>query len=52
MNILTNETKISSIQTGKDEIKTRPTIQELFADYEGDYQPEDFDWGEPVGDEI
>ncbi|MCL2377975.1 MAG: AbrB/MazE/SpoVT family DNA-binding domain-containing protein [Defluviitaleaceae bacterium] len=30
----------------------RKTIQELFADYDGDYTPEDIDWGPPAGDEI
>jgi len=32
--------------------KKRKTIQELFANYEGDYKPEDIDWGKPVGGEI
>jgi antitoxin MazE len=30
----------------------RPKIQELFEGYNGDYQPEEIDWGEPVGGEI
>jgi len=30
----------------------RKTIIELFAGYEGDYIPEEIDWGEPVGGEI
>ncbi len=30
----------------------RKTIQELFASYSGDYQPEEMDWGAPVGGEI
>jgi len=30
----------------------RKTIQELFAGYEGDYTPEEIDWGKPVGNEI
>jgi len=30
----------------------RKTIQELFAEYDGDYTPEEFDWGKPVGGEI
>ena len=30
----------------------RKSIQELFAGYEGDYAPEEIDWGEPVGGEI
>lgn len=32
--------------------RTRKTIKELFADYKGNYKPEDIDWGEPVGNEI
>jgi len=30
----------------------RKSIQELFADYDGDYTPEVIDWGKPVGGEI
>jgi len=30
----------------------RKTIQELFADYNGDYTPEEIDWGSPVGGEV
>lgn len=30
----------------------RKNIKELFADFEGDYVPEDIDWGKPVGEEI
>lgn len=32
--------------------KKRKTIQELFAGYEGDYTPDEIDWGESVGGEI
>ena len=32
--------------------KKRKTIQELFANYEGDYKQEEIDWGVPVGKEI
>jgi antitoxin MazE len=34
--------------------KTRPrkTIEELFAKYEGTYEPEEMSWGIPMGDEI
>jgi antitoxin MazE len=32
--------------------KKRKTIQELFADYDGDYVPQEIDWGKPVGDEV
>lgn len=28
------------------------TIQELFADYDGEYVPVQIDWGEPAGKEI
>ena len=43
---------------GDGEITLRPvkakrrSIQELFADYQGDYQPSEIDWGEPEGDEV
>lgn len=30
----------------------RPTIEELFEGYNGDYKMEEYDWGEPKGDEI
>lgn len=30
----------------------RKTIDELFANYNGTYQSEEIDWGEPVGREI
>ena len=30
----------------------RKNIIELFADYSGDYKPTEFDWGEPVGEEV
>ncbi len=29
----------------------RVTIDDLFAGYEGDYRPQEADWGEPVGRE-
>jgi antitoxin MazE len=29
-----------------------PTIQELFADFNGDYEAVEIDWGEPVGEEV
>ena len=43
---------------GDGEITLRPvkakrrSIQELFADYQGDYQPSEIDWGEPEGNEV
>ena len=30
----------------------RKNIKELFADYEGEYQPSEIDWGKPEGEEI
>ena len=30
----------------------RKSIQELFAGYEGGYEPQEIDWGEPAGGEI
>lgn len=32
--------------------KKRKNIKELFADFEGEYEGIDIDWGSPVGDEI
>ncbi len=28
------------------------TIKELFADYDGEYNPQEFDWGEQAGKEV
>ena len=30
----------------------RKNIKDLFADFEGEYNPVEIDWGEPEGDEI
>ena len=30
---------------------SRKTIKELFADYDGEYTPQEIDWGEKVGNE-
>lgn len=30
----------------------RKTIQELFDGFEGEYTPEEVDWGEPAGKEV
>ena len=29
-----------------------PTIEELFSGFEGEYEPIDINWGEPVGEEV
>jgi len=31
---------------------TRKTIDEMFENYDGDYEPVQIDWGTPVGNEI
>lgn len=31
---------------------SRKTIKELFEGYDGNYEPTQIDWGEPVGNEI
>jgi len=36
----------------KSTARKRKTIQELFAEFDSDYTPEEVDWGEPVGREI
>ena len=34
-------------------VHRRKSIEELFADYDGDFfQTEEIDWGEPHGDEV
>ena len=34
-------------------VRTRQSIQELFADYEGEvFQTEEIDWGKPQGNEV
>ena len=35
-----------------DNPRTYRTIQERFADFEGEYEPIVIDWGKPVGNEI
>jgi transposase len=32
--------------------KPHKSIEELFADFKGEYEPVDIDWGKPVGKEI
>lgn len=32
--------------------KKRESLEELFKDYHGNYQPTEYDWGDPVGEEI
>lgn len=32
--------------------KPRKNIKELFAGYEGEYKPTEYDFGEPVGEEV
>ncbi len=32
--------------------KERKNIKELFANFDGEYTPQNVDWGEPVGDEV
>ena len=34
------------------EIKTSKSIEELFKDYNGNYETSEIDWGEPKGNEI
>ena len=50
-----NEEIIITVEDGKliiEKIENRKNIKELFQDYEGEYKPEEIDWGSPVGDEI
>lgn len=34
------------------EKKSSYTLKDLFKDYNGDYQCKEFDWGEPMGNEL
>lgn len=36
----------------KAKTQNRKNIKELFKDYNGEYKPEEIDWGEPEGEEI
>ena len=49
-----NEVVEMSAQGGNLIIKPhkRKTIEELFANYDGTYEKESIDWGDPVGKEI
>lgn len=40
------------IKKSKKEPKKYQSIQELFAEYNGEYQPIEMNWGEPQGEEI
>lgn len=33
-------------------IESQKTIKELFDDFQGDYEPVEIDWGNPMGNEI
>lgn len=50
-----NEQLVISTDKGRiiiEKAEPRKTIEELFADFDGEYVPIDIDWGEPVGKEI
>lgn len=50
-----NEQIIILVDDGKlviEKAKERKNIKELFADFKGEYEPVEMDWGEPTGDEI
>ena len=51
-----NEKILMVVEDGKVVLKKaeeeRNNINELFKNYNGNYDPIDVDWGEPVGDEI
>lgn len=54
----TNQTIDISTNINNNEIIIRPTnnsnqyLERLFADFDGDYNPEEFDWGKAVGNEV
>ncbi|MBP3503153.1 MAG: AbrB/MazE/SpoVT family DNA-binding domain-containing protein [Clostridia bacterium] len=50
-----NEQIIILVDNGKlviEKAKERKNIKELFADFKGEYEPVEIDWGESIGDEI
>lgn len=50
-----NEQIVITADNGKliiEKAENRKNIKELFADYKGEYEQVDIDWGNPVGDEI
>ena len=42
----------STVAEQKVEKEKRKTIKELFANYDGNYEKQEIDWGEPQGKEI
>ena len=49
---ITITAKNNSIIIEQAKPKKRPTIDQLFENYNGDYQPEEIDWGEAQGSEV
>lgn len=50
-----NEQIAVNVEDGKliiEKVEVRKNIKELFAGFDGKYEPVDMDWGEAVGDEI
>lgn len=52
-----NEKLLVTVENGrviieKDNQSVKKNISELFADYDGVYETEEIDWGEPEGNEI
>ena len=50
LEIIVDEGNIK-IRTAENKRK-RKSIEELFANYEGEYKAQEIDWGEPKGEEI
>lgn len=46
------EEDVNCLKIRKVKNEKRKTIKELFANYDGDYEKQEIDWGEPVGKEI
>ena len=49
---ITITAKNNSIIIEQAKPKKRPTIDQLFENYNGNYQPEEIDWGEAQGSEV
>ena len=49
---ITITAKNNSIIIEQAKPQKRPTIDQLFENYNGDYQPEEIDWGEAQGSEV
>lgn len=50
--LLVTATEEGRLVIEKADLSKRKSINELFADYNGKYEPEEINWGEPTGNEV